>query len=339
MSLSRKKFLTLTGLATATGLVRSSTIDSKREVHHPLIKPKRLKKGATLGLVAPASPIYSSTDFDKMIIALEELGYKLKLGQHVRDRKGYLAGEDKDRANDLLTMFKDNEIDGIICTRGGWGSNRILDLIDFSVIKENPKVFVGFSDITSLHLAILKNTGLVTFHGPVGKSDWNAFTTEAWDSVLIDGDATLFKIPDDQSDSYTITKGVASGKLLGGNLTVLTSLIGSKYLPKFDNSILFLEDIGESAYKIDRMLTQLRLSGILEKVKGFVFGKCTECDAGENSLTLKEVFEDHLSLLDIPAFYGAMISHEDKNITLPMGIQATIDATKKTIRLDEPGVI
>lgn len=334
MSLSRKNFLSISGLGLASGFLKGS----KNNLNSELIKPKKIKKGATLGLVAPASPVYDSSQFDEMIVTLQELGYELKLGKHVKDRNGYLAGKDKDRAQDVMDMFSDPEVDAILCVRGGWGCNRILPFIDYDVIKNNPKPFIGFSDITSLHMAFLHKTGLVTFHGPVGKSDWNEFTLSAWDEVLIKGKKATFKIPDDQEDSFVINSGKASGRLLGGNLTVLTAMIGSEYLPDFTGSILFLEDVGEDVYRIDRMLTQLKLAGILDQLNGFVFGKCTDCSAGKNSLTLKEVFDDHISLLDIPAFYGAMISHEKENITLPVGIQATINANDKSIRLLEPGV-
>ena len=335
--ISRKKFISLSGALAATGLLNTS-ISSNSDVL-PIIKPNRLKEGSTLGLVAPASPIYSNDQFETMLLNLKGLGYKLKLGKHAKDRNGYLAGKDEDRASDLMTMFKDSSVDAILCTRGGWGSNRILPLIDFEVIKSNPKILLGFSDITSLHMAITKKTGLITFHGPVGKSDWNEFTLASMKQVLDYDGEVIYHIPDDQIDCYTINKGISSGRLLGGNLTVLTSMIGSEFVPDFEGSILFLEDVGEDVYRIDRMLTQLELSGILSKINGFVFGKCTDCNEGTNSLTLKEVFTHHLSKYDIPAFYGAMISHEDKNVTLPIGIKAEINANKKTIRLLESGVV
>ena len=338
MELSRKKFFQLTGLTTAASML-SGTLNLSWNSGKDLIKPKKLKTGATLGLVAPASPIYDSSDFDEMIINLENLGYKLKLGEHVRDRYGYLAGKDEDRASDLMNMFKDNDVDAILCVRGGWGCNRILPLIDFEIIKSNPKPLIGFSDITSLHLSIQHKTGLVTFHGPVGKSDWNEFTLNSWNEVLTEGKEAKFIVPEDQDDTFVIGQGKAKGRLLGGNLTVLTAMIGSDYLPDFEGSIIFLEDVGEDAYRVDRMLTQLKLAGILDKISGFVFGKCTNCDAGENSLTFNQVFEDHIGKLDIPAFYGAMISHESRNITIPIGVEAEIDSKNRTIRLLEPGVI
>lgn len=334
---SRKEFISTTIALSASSLIHRDFVKNFKST--TLIKPKKLKKGATIGLVAPASPIYSDEQFDVMLKNLKGQGFKLKLGTHVKDRNGYLAGKDKDRAHDIMTMFNDHSIDAIVCTRGGWGSNRILPLIDFEIIKSNPKIFIGFSDITSLHMAISEKTGLVTFHGPVGKSDWNEFTLNSFNDVLMKGEANTYHIPKDQTDSFIVNNGISSGRLLGGNLTVLTSLIGTDFLPNFDGAILFLEDIGEEIYKIDRMLTQLDLSGILSSINGFVFGKCTDCNKGVNSLSLKEVFGDHLSKYDIPAFYGAMISHENKNITLPVGIKAEINANNKTIRLLESGVI
>ncbi len=338
MPFTRKEFLKLTTAASvASGVL--SKVPGAYESGKKLIKPKALKEGDTIALVAPGSPIYSEDEFNRMLSDLEGLGFNLRLGKHVRDQRGYLAGNDKDRAADLMRQFVDPRVDGIICIRGGWGCNRILPLLDFDVMRNHPKVFMGFSDITSLHMAIRKKAGLVTFHGPVGKSTWNQFTTEAFRRVVWKGEKVTFNLPDDVNDAFPIKEGKATGILLGGNLTVLTSMIGSGYLPSFRNAILFLEDVGEDVYRIDRMLTQLKLAGILDQLNGFVFGKCTECEAGDNSLSLQQVFDDHLGSLDIPAFYGAMISHEEQNITLPIGVKAEMDAGSKTISLLEAGVI
>lgn len=251
-----------------------------------------------------------------------------------------MAGKDEDRVEDLHQMFSNPAIDGILCIRGGYGSNRILELIDFNLIAANPKPFIGFSDITSLHMAIYKNTGLITFHGPVGKSSWPEYTRNSWVDVLQDAKNPLYEIPSEQKDAaYTINSGKSTGILLGGNLTVLTSLLGSDYLPSFDNAILFLEDVGEDIYRVDRMFSQLKLSGILNKINGLAFGKCTNCDESANGLSLQQVFDDYLSDLEIPAFYGAMISHEELNLTIPVGVQATIDGDAKTIELLEPGTL
>jgi muramoyltetrapeptide carboxypeptidase len=340
MSISRRQSIqllgtTLVGIPSIIHGLSKSENFSKRHVI-----PKALPKNATLGLVAPASPIYSKTEFDQMLVDLTDLGYNLVLGNHVDDRYGYLAGKDEDRVEDLHQMFSNPAIDGILCIRGGYGSNRILELIDFDLIAANPKPFIGFSDITSLHMAIYKNTGLITFHGPVGKSSWPEYTRNSWVDVLHDAKNPLYEIPSEQKDaSYTINSGKSTGILLGGNLTVLTSLLGSDYLPSFDNAILFLEDVGEDIYRVDRMFSQLKLSGILNKINGLVFGKCTNCDESANGLSLQQVFDDYLLDLEIPAFYGAMISHEELNLTIPVGVQATIDGEAKTIELLEPGTL
>ncbi|MGN8226543.1 S66 peptidase family protein [Gracilimonas sp. BCB1] len=341
MAFTRKDFLKTTALASISGAALGLTgCETKAAPGSPLkIKPKALKAGDTLGLAAPASPIYESSVFDEMLTNLQELGFNLKLGEHVRNQKGYLAGTDQQRADDLMNMFRDPQVDGVMCIRGGWGCNRILPLLDYDVFKNNPKVFCGFSDITSLHMAMYEKSDLITFHGPVGKSNWNPFTTNAFKQIILDGETPNFEIPADDKRNFVITPGTIEGKLLGGNLSVLVSMVGSDYLPSFEDAILYLEDVGESVYRIDRMLTQLKLAGILDQISGFVFGKCTDCDAGDNSLTLEQVFDDHIKPLDIPAFYGAMISHEDDNITLPVGLDARIDATKKTIHVLESAVV
>jgi muramoyltetrapeptide carboxypeptidase len=339
MDFTRKDFLRTTVLASLAGMTISGAACSTNLPLKNKIKPKALKKGDTLGLIAPASPIYEESVFNEMLGNLTDLGFKLKLGNHVRNRNGYLAGTDEERVEDLMNMFKDPEVDGIMCIRGGWGCNRILTDIDYDVIRSNPKVFCGFSDITSLHMAFYEKSDLYTFHGPVGKSIWNSFTTDAFKSVIWNGEKVEYIIPDNSEDRFIITPGTAEGMLLGGNLSVLVSMIGSEYLPAFEGAILFLEDIGESVYRIDRMLTQLKLAGILDKLSGFVFGKCTECSAGNNSLTLEQVFDDHIKPLRIPAFYGAMISHEDDNVTIPVGISGTIDAANQIIRINDSAVV
>ncbi|MDR9419042.1 LD-carboxypeptidase [Gracilimonas sp.] len=340
MDFSRKDFIKKTTFASLTGLVfaKENKFSKLSKPYSNKIKPNALKSGDTLGLVAPGSPIYEKSVFDKMLADLENLGFNLKLGEFVREQRGYLAGTDHQRAEDLHNMFQDPEVDGIMCIRGGWGCNRILPLLDFEIIHENPKVFCGFSDITSLHMAFYEKSDLLIFHGPVGKSTWNSFTKKAFRSVLENGETPSFEIPNGQGDGFIISSGKTEGILLGGNLSVLVSMIGSDYLPSFEGAILFLEDVGESVYRVDRMLTQLKLAGILDEISGFVFGKCTDCNAGNNSLSLKEVFDDHIKPLNIPAFYGAMISHEDNNITLPVGQKAIIDATRKVIKMTQPAV-
>jgi len=342
MPISRKEFISHSLMA--TGLTLSGSTPFMNEDHsgysQKMIKPKALKNGDILGLVAPASPIYQDEIFKDMIKNLEGLGFQLKLGNSVKDQYGYLAGKDEDRLIDLMGMFEDDTVDGIMCIRGGWGSNRILADLDYELIRKHPKVFCGFSDITSIHMAIHKYSGLYTFHGPVGKSVWNEFTTESFRDTVMQPQLQKHKIPaEEKENAYVIAPGKSSGKLFGGNLTVLTTLIGTEFLPDLSGAILFLEDIGESVYRIDRMLTHLKMAGILDKISGLIFGKCSECSSGPNSLELKEVLEHHIKPLDIPAYYGAMISHEDNNLTLPIAINAEMDAGDMVFWLTEQAVI
>ena len=339
MSISRKQFLKASALSPLafTGLAKNISTRESVSIHQ-LLKPKALTWNSTLGLIAPASPVYDPADFDEMLITLQKLGFNLVLGVHVRDRNGYLAGTDQNRANDLMAMFENDSIDAILCVRGGWGCNRILDLLDYDLIKKNPKPLIGFSDITSLHNALLSKSGLVSFHGPVGTSDWNDFTKESFQSILIDKKKGVYDLPDTEDDAFVINSGTAEGQIVGGNLSVLVAMIGSDYLPTFNDSILFLEDVGESVYRIDRMITQLKLSGILDKVSGIIFGKCTKCDAGSNSLSLQQVFIDHIKPLNIPAFYGGMISHEKLNVTIPVGLRARMNADDCSFRILEEAV-
>lgn len=339
MSISRKQFLKASALSPLafTGFANKFLNKNESSVHQ-LIKPKALRWNSTLGLVAPASPVYDPADFDEMLVTLKELGFNLVLGEHVRDRNGYLAGNDEDRARDLMAMFKNDNIDGILCVRGGWGCNRIIDLLDYDIIKKNPKPLIGFSDITSLHNSILAKSGLVSFHGPVGTSDWNEFTKNSFQEIVIDKREGVYNLPAEEEDAFVIHNGSAEGQIVGGNLTVLVGMIGSDYLPTFNDSILFLEDVGESVYRIDRMITQLKLAGILDRISGFIFGKCTRCDAGANSLTLQQVFNDHIKPLNIPAFYGSMISHEERNVTIPVGLRAKMNADDFSFQMLEEAV-
>ncbi|MFP8488307.1 LD-carboxypeptidase [Gracilimonas sp. Q87] len=342
MPISRKDFLRNSLLATGLSITSASQIIKDLNwINKPeMIKPRALKVGDTLGLVAPASPIYQDQVFQEMIANLKDLGFKLKLGKSVKKQYGYLAGRDDERLLDLMTMFEDDEVNGIMCIRGGWGSNRILPLIDYKLIRDNPKVFCGFSDITSIHMAINKYSGLYTFHGPVGKSVWNEYTTQAFRDTVMSPKLKEIKIPDEEKENaFIINSGKTTERIFGGNLSVLTTLIGTDYLPDLEGVILFLEDVGESVYRIDRLLTHLKMAGILDKISGFIFGKCTKCNSGSNSLQMGEVLKHHIKPLQIPAFYGAMISHEDNNLTIPIGINTEMDADNMVIRFMEKAVL
>jgi len=312
------------------------------------VKPPRLRPGDTIGLVLPSFVQWDPVSIDILLDSLKALGLTGKLGKHVNDRRGYFAGRDEDRAADLNAMFADPDVDAVHCIRGGWGAARLLPLLDWVAIAKHPKILVGYSDITALLLALVARTGIVTFHGPLGASSWNAFNVEWMKRVLWNGEAVSFanlKEIDDtlvpvRNRTRTLTPGKARGRLLGGNLSVLAAIVGSGYLPDFRDSILFLEDVDEAPYSLDRMLTQLRLAGILGQAKGIVWGTCERCSPGEGfgSLTVPDVLEDHLKLLGVPVYAGAMIGHVDRQFTLPLGVQVEIDADAGTISMLESAV-
>lgn len=313
------------------------------------IRPARLRPGDAVGLIDPAFATFLNADIQLVTDVLAALGLKPKLGKNLMQRYGYLAGRDEERASDVNAMFADPEVKAVWAVRGGWGCARILQHLDYAAIRRNPKVLLGYSDVTALHAAIHARTGLVTFHGPNGMSDWPTFTVEHLKRVVMDGEAALLENPKDPGEYLvpvedriqTITPGKARGRLLGGNLTVLSALMGSPYLPDFDGAILFLEDVEEEIYRVDRMLTQLKLAGVLAKLVGVVFGRCTDCEPGERygSLTLEEVLADHVKPLGVPAWQGAMIGHIEKQWTLPIGADVEIDADAGTLRLLAPAVV
>lgn len=347
MNISRRQILQMFG----AGLIASRVSGASASGLKPgsTLKPPRLKAGDTVGLVNPAGATFHPGDVTVAAETVAALGLKIKTGEHLLDRYGYLAGPDKDRAKDINDMFADQDVAAILTLRGGWGCNRILDLLDYSLISQHPKILMGYSDITSLLLALNAKTGLVTFHGPVGISTWNKYSTQFVRKLLFNAEAFSMENPREIGDNLvqvkdrvlTINGGTAKGKLLGGNLSVLTAMVGSEYLPDFKDNVLFLEEVGEDIYRVDRMLTQLKLAGILSKLSGFVFGKCSDCGPGKSygSLTLEEVLDDHIKPLGIPAWYGSMIGHIENKFTMPLGIEARIDADKGRITLLEAAVL
>ena len=331
---------------TAAAAALSSRAGAQQRL--PVIRPSRLMPGDTVALVAPASATFKTVELDIAKESLEALGLEVRIGGHLLDRHGYLAGLDRDRAEDINRFFTDASIKAILPIRGGWGSSRLLPYLDYDVIRRNPKIVLGYSDITALLIAIHARTGLVTFHGPNGMGRWDEFSVGWVRRILFEREAVAMENPREKGEFLvqtenriqTITPGVARGRILGGNLSVLSAIIGSPYLPDWDGAILFLEDVGEDVYRIDRMMTTLKLAGVLERIRGFVFGTCSECEPGEGygSLTLEEVFNDHIKPLKVPAWQGAMIGHRMPQFTIAVGGQVEIDATAGRIRMLEPAV-
>lgn len=346
----RRQFLGSAAAAAATVAfplpARAST-----QARPAVIRPKHLAVGDTVGLVAPANATFNSLELQITKESLEALGLKVRIGAHLLDRHGYLAGQDKDRADDINRFFADASVRAVLPIRGGWGSSRVLPHLDYDTIRRNPKIILGYSDITALLLGIHAKTGLVTFHGPNGMGRWDTYSVDYFKRVLMQGEAVTFSNLRQLSDrnaltpidnrTLTLTAGKARGRLFGGNLTVLTTIVGSPYLPQWDDAILFCEDVGEGYYRIDRMLTQLKLAGVLGRLKGFVFGTCAECGPGDGNfgaLTLEEIFADHIKPLRIPAWSGAMIGHQTPQWTLAQGVEVEADADAGTIRMLEPAV-
>jgi muramoyltetrapeptide carboxypeptidase len=316
----------------------------------PVRKPARLREGDTVGLIMPASPIPDRFDLDIVVETITAMGLKPKLGKHLLDSTGYLAGEDKARAADVNAMFADRDVRAVFAVRGGWGCARVLPYLDWSTIKANPKLLIGYSDITALHMAIAAKAGFATLHGPTAGSSWGKLSWDNFRAIAFEGATPTYQNPVATDDRLvqragrvrTFRGGKAKGRLVGGNLTVLAALMGTPYLPDFAGKILFLEDIDEAEYRIDRMLTQLSLAGVLGKLSGVVFGTCSNCRASGGTLggfTLSEVFEHHFAPLGVPAFEGLQFGHAGEQFTLPIGIEAEMDADAGTLRMLEASVV
>ncbi len=315
-----------------------------------LIRPKHLEAGDTIGLIAPASAPPDPKTVDRSVAVLEHLGFKVRLAPNVRRRHGYLAGSDRDRAGDLMQMFSDRRVNAILCLRGGYGSARLLSLLDYRAIRQHPKIFVGYSDITSLHCAFLVKAGLITFHGPMLNSDFvrqdmPPFTLNSFLRTL-----TRPVAPGSISLGYRrksvkiLRRGMAHGPLLGGNLSVLCTTLGTPWQPSFKKRILFLEDVGEQPYRFDRMLTHLLNCGLLQELAGIAIGINADCEdpkassAGEYRQTLADVIKERLLPLKIPVVIGLPFGHVPHNATLPVGAEAVLDAEKGDLLFSDPAV-
>jgi len=294
-----------------------------------VVKPQRLRPGDTLGIVAPAGP-YDSDQLSQGVSVLESLGYTIKIPEDLCRPHGFLAGTDLQRAAFVNAFFADKDVKGIICARGGYGSMRILDLLDYEVIHTNPKVFAGFSDITALHSVINNRCGLVTFHSPVvtylGKAD--ASTIQS----LSSGIASVHPVEIVLKEAEILQKGKAVGRVCGGNLRTLCHLIGTPYAPDFTDGLLLLEEVNESPYRLDRMLFQMRMAGCFDRVRGVMLGAFEACgDMNSVFSVVRSIFEE----LNIPVLAGFDIGHGSTNLTLPLGLPATLDTDRKSLVFQE----
>jgi len=307
-----------------------------------LIKPPRLEKGQTIGVIGPAGPMQPER-LEHGIEYLKWRGFQVKLGSHIHDRFGYLAGIDKARLDDLHDMTSDPEVHAIFCTRGGYGSPRLLHRIDYNLFRQHPKIFVGYSDITALQLALWARANLATFTGPMvavemGKGISEFTENHFWETLQ--STQPPDRMTDVSGPLQIIQSGTARGRLLGGCLSLVTTLVGTSFLPDLTGSILFLEDIGEEPYQIDRRLMQLKLSGILGKISGLVFGQFHDCapEKPDESLNLEQVIREVVSDLNIPVVMNLPYGHIDTKYTLPIGVEAVLNADHGYLEILESGV-
>ncbi len=315
----------------------------------PVVRPPRLKPGDTIALINPSGAVFEREPYDVATETLRALGFAVREAPHLRHRRGHFAGADADRAADINALFADPTVHGLLALAGGSGGHRVLPRLDWATIARRPKFFGGFSDLTSLVNAVHAHTGLVTFHCPLGVSQWNAFSVEQFRTVVVDAAAPTLRNAPETDDAVvpkagrtrTIRGGRARGPLVGGNLAVFASLAGSGHWPALDGAILFLEEVNEYIYRCDRMLGTLALAGAFDRLAGVVVGAFTRCEPGDGygTLTLDEVFDDWFLPLDVPVYRGASFGHVAKKWTLPIGIDAEIDADAGTLRLLQPAVV
>ncbi len=312
-----------------------------------VIKPRALKQGDTIGLIAPASP-FTAAALTRAMDQIAARGFKIKFGKNLNNQFGYLAGSDEERIDDIHSMFEDPEVDAIWCIRGGYGTSRLLPHLNYELIKNHPKMLLGYSDITALTQAIYLKTGLIGFHGPVGSTTMTPYTDQYFRLVTMEGfEPVTIELNENHSGSGTNTvyrvihPGKATGELVGGNLCLLAALAGTGFAMDFTDKLVFLEDVGEKPYRIDRMLTQLFQSCNLAKAKGIILGEFADCEPkeGEFSLSLKDTLDFNLDSLEIPVCYGFSFGHISDLCTIPVGLMATFDTEKKRIELLENAVI
>jgi muramoyltetrapeptide carboxypeptidase len=349
MTTTRRRFIG--GGAATLGAAAAAAVPAAAAAPAPpqLLKAPRLKPGDTIALINPSGAVYERAPYAVATETLQALGFRVREAPHLRARHGHFAGTDVQRAADVNAMFADPGVHGLLALTGGSGGNRMLPLVDYAAIRRTPKFLGGFSDLTALLNAVHVQTGLITFHCPVGVSEWNAFSVGWLRGAVMDAQALTLANVQDKGDNLvaksgritTLRGGRARGPLVGGNLAVLTAMAGSAYWPRFDGAILFLEDTNEYIYRVDRMLSTLKLAGALDRVAGVVLGGFTNCGPGDGSygtLTLDEVFDDYFKPLDVPVYSGALFGHIRLKFTLPVGLPVEMDADAGTLRFLQPAV-
>ena len=306
-----------------------------------MLKPKPLKRGDTIGLVGISGALQDpEVKYPKMMEAIDALGYKVIVADSCREYYGYLSGTDASRAKGLNQMFADDRVDAVVCMRGGYGVARMLDLVDFDVIRANPKIMLGYSDITALHTAIHQKVGMVTFHGPMPSTCWTRFDDFTRESMLraLSSTEPLGQIHNPEGmEPRCVVPGRCEGQLVGGNLSLIASACGTPYALDVEGKVLLLEDIGEKIYRLDSMLTQLRQAGMFEKCAGVVLGGFTNCtiEYEHYALQLEDIIHDIIVPAGKPVLANMSIGHMDTKITVPLGVRCRLDATNGVLEITE----
>jgi muramoyltetrapeptide carboxypeptidase len=297
------------------------------------IRPPRLNPEDTIGFVAPASP-FDSKFFLQGVRTVESMGFRTRVNDEIFEKTGYLAGSDGHRARLINRLFKDPTINAIFCARGGFGSMRILPLVDYDLIRENPKVFIGFSDITALLAAITTRSGLISFHGPVVTTLSGA--SEMTCNALLKAVSSEMPLEFQPVSGVVVQAGRAQGPLIGGNLTTLCHLLATPFETRFKNCILLLEDRGEALYRIDRMLFQMKLAGCFDGIAGLVLGSFEGCGSLDG---IYKIFQEYFQEIPVPILAGFDTGHGEQNLTIPLGIDVTLDTDKQLLVFDQPATI
>ncbi len=343
--MTRRELLAGAAVLAAGTSLPASVLAGSATALKSLKRPKALKPGSRIALVAPASEGSSVEDTDKAQAFVAAQGWQPVLMPNAAKKMGYLAGTDQERADDLNASFRDKSIDGIICTRGGYGSMRFLPLLDEKMIRQNPKVLLGFSDITALLVGISRRCGFITFHGPNALTSSDEYSMQSMVSCVAKAEpmGEILQpepLPNEKYLLETLSAGRAEGRLVGGNLTLLAHLVGTPWAADLKDSILFIEDVGEAPYRLDRMLSHLRLAGTFNRCRGIIVGQFARCDeaAPDSAWKVADVMKDRLSDLGIPVVSGWAIGHVRTKITLPLGCRAELDAEAKTLKVLDSAV-
>lgn len=348
--MKRRNFLASAGAALAVLPPLRGAIDAQTRMPN-YMRPRALRPGDTVGIITPSTPVI---DPDRLAVVERTMKYfnlRWKMGKNVGRRSVDYKSFVEERLDDLHTMFRDTEVKAVFALRGGYGAPHLLDRIDYDLIRRNPKIFLGFSDITALHLAIHKRAGLVTFHGPTVASGFSNYTQQHFRRALFDA-TPLGRLTNPTETNElrpnhtlrTVRPGTATGPLIGGNLSLIVATMGTPYEVETRGQIFFIEDVGEEPYRVDRMLTHLRLAGKFEEAAGVIFGECAGCAPGDykpstaSPYTLGEVVDNILGALKIPVLSGLTIGHTTDQLTLPLGVMATLDANQGTLEIKEAAV-